>query len=224
MGQKISRRVPQSSLPGTLGFFVRSRDNGSGQSSIFLVTCGHILAAYTEWALEDPIICSETSALIATVDRCLHTENDPIDVGIASPVIDPVWVDCVKLEEGLYLNGYRSLQEIRDRWNTDIPFEVRRTGATSGQVVGTIRDVGLVLTTKHPTPSCHYDNLIMIETNDSQPFAQGRDSGGLVYDKEGYAIAMILFGTGEGVTYALPVDLILQRLELDLVCQSLAVV
>jgi hypothetical protein len=68
-----------------------------------------------------------------------------------------------------------------------------------------------------------FDDQIEIEGAEAGPFSQGGDSGSLIVNKQGRAVALLFSGgdqggsNGRGLTYANPISKVLDHLKVDLV-------
>lgn len=104
----------------------------------------------------------------------------------------------------------------------------RVTGLTQGRI-NTIQEdraihYGLNLNNEGQTCSYRFSEMILIEGEEDKPFSRSGDSGSLIYDSEGYAIALLLGGVersgknGDGppLTFALPIDRVFDTLKIRL--------
>lgn len=104
----------------------------------------------------------------------------------------------------------------------------RVTGLTQGRI-NTIQEdgaihYGLNLNNEGQTFSYRFSEMILIEGEEKKPFSLQGDSGSLIYDSEGYAIALLLGGVrksgknGDGppLTFALLIDRVFDILNIRL--------
>lgn len=111
-------------------------------------------------------------------------------------------------------------------------FPVFKIGRTTKLTTGRIRGFNLGREIKYPyefnglKAKCKYSNLISIEGVGDNSFSQPGDSGSIVFDEDGSAIGLVIGGTqlggknNRGVTYALPIEIILKSFNLEIVTNS----
>jgi hypothetical protein len=103
----------------------------------------------------------------------------------------------------------------------------RTSGATLGRVKSVEQDRVWIDYDMGPSAgsivSLRFDNLIEIEGLGDEPFSEPGDSGSLILDEKGYAIAMLFAGgdiggtNGKGLTYAFPLQGALRRMKVELI-------
>jgi hypothetical protein len=156
--------------------------------------------------------------------------KDPIDAAIAivRPYKKPLINTCH------LLNGkYRKIKDIINiisSISTSIEsFPVFKIGKSTKLTIGKIKSFAVErplvykgFTYQGNEAVCSYTNLISIEGIGTKPFSRPGDSGALIFDEDGYAIALLIGGSPgggknkKGITYALPIETILNRLELEI--------
>jgi hypothetical protein len=167
----------------------------------------------------------------STLDHYDYAQvEDPIDAAIA--LVRPFLNQKCLTSMCNLLNGkYRTIEEIYDIQSQANPSEFhvfkigKSTKLTSGKIIGFAfqRHLNYDQYMYQGMPArCEYTNLIGIEGIGSKPFSQAGDSGALIFDEDGYAIALLIGGSkiggsnNKGITYAVPIETILNRLDLEL--------
>lgn len=95
----------------------------------------------------------------------------------------------------------------------------RTTGVTRGRVTAFEVDDVVV---EYDLGNVRFDDQIEIEGSGSEPFSDGGDSGSLIVDSGRFAVAQLFAGTdsggrnGMGLTYATPIQAVLDSLKVDL--------
>jgi len=95
----------------------------------------------------------------------------------------------------------------------------RTTGRTHGRVTAFELDNVVV---GYDLGNLRFDNQIEIEGAEDGPFSQGGDSGSAIVDEELKAVALLFAGgdqggsNGQGLTYANPIQTVLDTLKVDL--------
>jgi hypothetical protein len=95
----------------------------------------------------------------------------------------------------------------------------RTTGITHGRVTAFELDNVVVA---YDDGNLRFDNQLEIEGTGPGPFSQGGDSGSLIVDDTGRAVALLFAGgdtggaNGMGLTYASPIRVVLDALKVDL--------
>jgi hypothetical protein len=96
----------------------------------------------------------------------------------------------------------------------------RTTSVTRGRV--TAIELDDVIVGYEDLGALSFDDQIEIESLDDQPFSRGGDSGALVYREDGVALGLLFAGSesggpsGKGLTYANPIDQVLEILGVEL--------
>jgi hypothetical protein len=96
----------------------------------------------------------------------------------------------------------------------------RTTAVTRGRV--TAIELDDVVVGYEDLGALNVDDQIEIESLDDGPFSRGGDSGALVYRQDGVAIGLLFAGSesggrsGKGLTYANPIDQVLEILDVEL--------
>jgi hypothetical protein len=96
----------------------------------------------------------------------------------------------------------------------------RTTGVTRGRVTAFELDDVVVA---YDIGNVSFDDQIEIEGAGNTPFSDGGDSGSLIVDRGGYAVAQLFAGSdtggrnGRGLTYATPIQTVLRQLKVELI-------
>jgi hypothetical protein len=206
---------------GTLGAFVRSRDDGS----VLILSNNHVLANENKARKGDAILqpghfdggqnpAQKVGELLRFV-RLKKAGANLVDCAVASIDGD------IKFDQRT-LTGLGKLAGLGDAVlaeNDAVGKVGRTTGTTKGRVsafeldnVAVEYDIGVL----------KFDNQIEIESTDSSPFSQGGDSGSLIVDTNRRAVALLFAGSdqggsnGQGLTFANPIRSVLDALKVDL--------
>lgn len=97
----------------------------------------------------------------------------------------------------------------------------RTTGVTRGRITAIELD-DVVVGYGPELGDLRFDDQIEIEGLGGDPFSRGGDSGSLVYREDGVAVGLLFAGSetggqnGQGLTYANPIDVVLQSLGAEL--------
>jgi hypothetical protein len=208
---------------GTIGCFVNNVSDDD--KTILLLSNNHVLANENRGKKGDAIVqpgvadkgLNPTDA-VGTLDRFVRLQkasSNRVDAAVAvladgidhSPVISGIGkisgVGDADLSEG------KSVSKIG-----------RTTGLTSGKITAFEVDDIVV---GYDIGDLQFGNLIEIEGAADLPFAQGGDSGSLVVSEKKEAVGLV-FATsdqggsnGKGVTYANPLSLVLDKMQIRLI-------
>ena len=205
---------------GTLGAFV-TRASPGGDSELFALSNYHVLAGSLEAQPGDPVLQpGPADGGLAPGDRIGElTEvvnldaHEPAYTDAAIARLDRVPVDF-EYPVGRVVKTARAL-------GGEIVGKVGRTTAvTRGRV--TAIELDDVIVGYEDLGALSFDDQIEIESLDDGPFSRGGDSGALVYREDGVAIGLLFAGSesgghsGKGLTYANPIDQVLDILEIEL--------
>jgi hypothetical protein len=206
---------------GTLGAFVRSRDDGS----VLIVSNNHVLANENKAKKGDHIIQpgefdggQNPAAKVGELFRFVRLKKagaNLVDGAVAS-------IDGAIPFDHRTLTGLGKLAGLGDPVlaEDDAVGKVgRTTGTTKGRVSAfeldnVVVDYGLGV--------LKFDNQVEIESTGSDPFSQGGDSGSLIVDADRRAVAILFAGSdqggpsGHGLTFANPIRAVLDALKVDL--------
>jgi hypothetical protein len=207
---------------GTLGAFVtRAGPEGAGRH-LYALSNYHVLAGSPEARPGDVVLQpGPADGGLAPGDRIgeltqvvdLDTlEPSYTDAAIAR--LDRVPVDFEYPVVGRVVKTARAL-------GGEIVGKVGRTTAiTRGRV--TAIELDDVIVGYEDLGALNFDDQIEIESLDDGPFSRGGDSGALVYREDGVALGLLFAGSesggrsGKGLTYANPIDQVLDILGVEL--------
>jgi hypothetical protein len=206
---------------GTLGCFVRGRDDGS----VLILSNNHVLANENKAKKGDDILQpavfdggQESEHKVGELLRFVRLKKagtNFVDGAVASIG------GTIKFNHRT-LTGLGKLAGLGDPVlaEDDTVGKVgRTTGTTKGRVTAFELDNVVV---GYGLGYIKFDDQIEIEGADSDPFSQGGDSGSLIVDAGHRAVALLFAGgdqggsNGQGMTYANPIRAVLDALKVDL--------
>ncbi|KAB1072819.1 hypothetical protein [Methylobacterium planeticum] len=218
---------------GTIGCFGVSR-NGGG---IGILSNNHVLANTNRGVRGDIVLQPgrlDGGPRRGSVNQVatLH-EYVPIDFTPDAANL----VDCAfaLLSEGIGCDGCTmdvlstsprawTIGEPEDLIFDDVP--VQKVGRTTGFTEGTVEAVGVnnvkVQMIGGPRPKYALFNQQVAVAGISETFSKGGDSGSLICSRDGRPVALLFAGTktggrhGRGITYANPIQTVLNSLEIDI--------
>ncbi len=206
---------------GTLGAFVRARSDGA----TLILSNNHVLANENRakkgdailqpGRIDDGVTPADEVGALATFVRLKRTGKNLLDC--ASATLNPgIKLDFVGLDTLGHLSGLRD-ELLREK---EILRKVgRTTGVTRGQVTAIEMDNVLI---DYDLGTLRFDQQIEIEGAANHAFSAGGDSGSLIVDEAGHAVALLFAGgdqggtNGKGLTYANPLRPVLDALKVDL--------
>lgn len=209
---------------GSIGAFVRTREG-----ELRLLSNNHVLANENDAASGDRIIQpgrldggSKSKSAIGTLDRFIPLKPrgaNLLDAALAT-LDDGVRWNGTKLRYGRGLPTRLCGVAPHPADEGDIVIKVgRTTGVTRGRVTAFELDNVIV---GYDIGNLRFDDQIEIEGADEGPFCLGGDSGSLVVDPDGLAVALLFAGgdaggtNGMGLTYATPIGVVLGKLGVEL--------
>ncbi len=236
IGVSISRSE-ELAQAGTLGCFV----SRSGDTGILALTCAHVVLNRNQGKIGQDLILQPSTLDGGEVDDdqigILH-DYIPLKVdgeGSVDPSTPSTDAALIRVEAGIPLTHLGHIDDavspLKGYWDSlRIKTEsgsrraVYKLGRQTGLTAGTIETIGFQgIVNYKGAMQCTYPDMFTIEGSGSKPFSAPGDSGALIFNEEGYAVALLVGGTPKGgrndtgITYALPLDHILATLELDLV-------
>jgi hypothetical protein len=205
---------------GTLGGFVKKRRGGG----IHMLSNNHVLANENAAAVGDAILQpgpldggklkSKVGALSGFVALKAKSANK-VDSAIAE-IAKAIDTDPRRLRQIGLLRGVRG-KEVDE--GLRVAKVGRTTGVTRGRVTAfEVDDVVVAYTLGNVS----FNDQIEIEGIGSTLFSDGGDSGSLIVDSDGFAVAQLFAGSeqggrnGKGLTYATPIQTVLDSLRVDL--------
>jgi hypothetical protein len=204
---------------GTLGAFATDRKTGA----VGILSNNHVLANENRCKAGDAIL--QPGALdggkkkdkIASLSNWvpLKSHANHADCAFAS-LVEGIGFDAATLEGLGTLAGLRSAP-------LDIGDPVAKIGRTTGLTRGRVTAIEVDnLVINYDSVSMSFDRQIEIEGDEDLPFSLGGDSGSLIVDGGLYAGALLFAGSdqggsnGKGLTYANPLDTVLDLLDIKL--------
>jgi len=207
---------------GTLGCFVKRRTDGD----LLILSNNHVLANENDAKAGDTILQrgafdggkrpNDAAGTLAAFVRIRTTGANTVDCAVASTKSG---IDCnVSLIKGIGTlagQGAAFLDE-----GTEVAKLGRTTGVTHGKVTAFELD-NVVIT--YDIGDVSFDNQIEIEGAGNAAFSAGGDSGSLIVDADDRGVALLFAGgdqggsNGKGLTYANPLQAVLDALKVDLV-------
>jgi hypothetical protein len=207
---------------GTLGGFVRSRDDGS----VLMLSNNHVLANEGRAKKGDPIL--QPGALdsggnpghrVGTLSRFTRLKSKGANLAdCAVAAIDPE-IDF----DAQTLTGLGKLSGLADVLFTEGD-QVCKIGRTTGKTIGRVTAFELDdLVVEFGIGLIRFNNQVEIESSGAHPFSQDCDSGALIVDTDRRAVGLLFAGSdqggsnGKGLTFANPVRSVLDALQVELV-------
>ena len=206
---------------GTLGGFVRSRDDGS----VLILSNNHVLANENKGKKGDSVLQpgdydggKNPEDKVGELLRYVRFKREGTNlVDCAVSTIDPgVEYDTRTL------TGMGKLAGLGDAILAEDD-AVRKVGRTTGKTEGRVTAFELDNVVVHfDTGLLQFDNQVEIEGAGDTPFSLGGDSGSLIVDADRRAVALLFAGVdhggtnGKGLTYANPLRTVLDALKVDL--------
>jgi hypothetical protein len=206
---------------GTLGGFVRSRDDGS----VLILSNNHVLASENRARKGDHILQpghfdggedpGQKAGELLRFIKLKKAGANLVDGAVAS-------IDGGIEFDHRTLTGLGKLTGLGDPVlaEDDAVGKVgRTTGTTKGRVTAFELDNVVI---EYDLGLLKFDNQVEVEGADSGPFSQGGDSGSLIVDAGHRAVALLFAGSdqggsdGKGLTFANPIRLVLDALKVDL--------
>lgn len=207
---------------GTLGAFVRSRLGGEP----LILSNNHVLANENQAKAGDAILqpgkldggqlAHDRVGSLAGFIKLRRTSANRIDAATAS-IEAGIEINAAKLAPFGRLHGVGPTF-------LDEGAEVRKVGRTTGATKGRVTAIELDhLIVGYDVGDLRFDGQIEIEGNGTKAFSDGGDSGSLIVNPNGLAVALLFAGTsdggsnGRGLTYANPIHAVLDALKVELV-------
>lgn len=207
---------------GTLGGFVRSRDDGS----VLILSNNHVLANENKGKKGDPVLQpgaddggrnpeDKVGELLRFVSLKREGTN-LVDCALAT-------IDSSVEYDTRTLTGMGELAGLGDAILAEDD-AVRKLGRTTVKTDGRVTAFELDdVVVQFNTGLLRFDNLVEIEgAGDDTPFSLKGDSGSLIVDADRRAVGLLFAGgdqggtNGKGLTYANPLRTVLDALKVDL--------
>jgi hypothetical protein len=205
---------------GTLGCFVRGRADGA----TLILSNNHVLADENRAKAGDAVLqpgpldggkADDAVGKLAAFVKLKRVGANLVDCAVAT-VSDSVKFNATTLSGigKLAGRGAAFLDE-----GTAVAKVGRTTGTTRGRV--TAFELDNVIVT-YDAGDLRFDNQLEVEGAEEDGFSDGGDSGSLIVDEDGRAVALLFAGgdiggaNGKGLTYANPIGSVLDALKVDL--------
>ncbi|HEX3528391.1 MAG TPA: hypothetical protein VH988_15110 [Thermoanaerobaculia bacterium] len=207
---------------GTLGSFVRSR----ADSATLILSNNHVLANENRAKKGDLILQpghfdqgmapADVVGSLASFVRLKRSGNNLLDCA-AAKINQGIEFDFQGLDSVGRLTG---LSDELLREGQMVHKVGRTTGVTRGRVTAIEMDNVLI---DYDLGTLRFDQQIEIEGADDVAFSAGGDSGSVIVDDTGRAVALLFAGgdqggeNGKGLTYANPLRPVLEAMKVDLI-------
>lgn len=144
-----------------------------------------------------------------------------VDAAIAK-VKNPNLVRLDEIKGVGKLQGYYNKDNIK---NINPNLRFTKLGQKTGQTWGKLATFPTKFTMRYSDElvNCKFEDIITFEAAENDRFGDHGDSGSLIVDENGYAVALLFAGSERGgrknlgITYAIPIYTILKELNVDLV-------
>jgi hypothetical protein len=221
---------------GTIGCLVRKR----GNSQLLILSNKHILASSSDAQENDSIIIFreeynwitrlkrllfissgkvEEIAFLKEYIELINNKDNLVDAAIAyvqnSEILEKYSIDKFGIFKGFYEKEvFESREDIYD-------ISLSKRGMKSGLTQGNITAFNLKQKINYPNNQAHsFIDIIEIQSKGFKPFSRPGDSGAVIFDNEGYAVALLFAGSRSGMTYAIPISTVLKSLDIEIVTCS----
>ncbi|MFO1095873.1 MAG: hypothetical protein U0992_21590 [Planctomycetaceae bacterium] len=205
---------------GTLGCFVKDRSD----DRVYMLSNNHVLANENEASKGDAILQPgyldggrKPADVVAKLSRFIRLSASR-----------PTLVDCAIAEIGHTIkyggNKLRGLGTITGLGNAaDVGDKVSKLGRTTSITHGKVTAIEVdQVVVNYDLGNVTFDGQIEIEGVNDQLFSDGGDSGSLIVNEDLEGVALLFAGSdqggsnGHGLTYANPLQEVLDRLKVDL--------
>jgi hypothetical protein len=200
---------------GTLGCFVIGRGTAG---RVMLLSNNHVLANENNARTGDSIIQpgpadfgqhpADTIGHLAKFVR-LKRRGNAVDAAIAT-LADAVAYHPAPRQ------GLKKLAGIRQE-PLDMGELVYKVGRTTGRTEGRISAIEVDISIGYDMGFLEFTGQIEVAPTANKPFSQGGDSGALIVDGQYRAVGLLIAGNDDDVTYANPIQAVLDALNIQLV-------
>lgn len=210
---------------GTLGAFVTRTSpgdrNGARDQQLYALSNYHVLAGSPEARPGDVVLQpGPADGGLAPGDR-IGELTQVVNLDAAEPAYtDAAIARLDQVPVDLEYPVGRVLKTARALGGETVGKVGRTTSVTRGRV--TAIELDDVIVGYEDLGALSFDDQIEIESLDDDPFSRGGDSGALVYREDGVALGLLFAGSesgghsGKGLTYANPIDHVLDILGIEL--------
>lgn len=208
-------------LAGTFGALVRKNAGGK----LYALSNNHVFADCNHTSVGQPILSpagmDARAGLRAPSEICRHSEIVELRSGapaLVAPCREDIAIaevpdgDAVSSWQGDDEDGYDTPTDTTD---PATGLRVKKFGRTTGLTFGTMQSVQVRLSLPYQSQNFRalvwFQDVWMIRSNDSDPFALGGDSGSLVVTEDGDKVVGILFATSNKGAFGIviPIDRVL---------------
>lgn len=224
IGSSISDVHPSFSSAGTLGCFVSGRKS---PHYLGMLTNNHVIADENGNSSGDPVVQQGTldggtraANLVGELWKFIKLRkntSNTVDAAVGA-IYDDVNIDELTVGTLGDLSGIGNVRTLPQK------AVVHKVGRTTGQTKGRVTafDIDNVLV-DYGIGELSFNSQIEIEGTGNSAFSASGDSGSMIVDSQRRAIALLFAGgdvggsNGKGLTYANPIDIVLDALDVDLV-------
>lgn len=206
---------------GTLGAFVTRPSPVGGDGSLYALSNYHVLAGSPEARPGDVVLQpGPADGGLAPGDR-IGELTQVVDLDTLEPsYTDAAIARLDRVPVNFEYPVGRVVKTARALGGETVGKVGRTTAVTRGRV--TAIELDDVIVGYEDLGALSFDDQIEIESLDDGPFSRGGDSGALVYREDGVALGLLFAGSesggrsGKGLTYANPIDQVLDILGVEL--------
>lgn len=206
---------------GTLGAFVTRAGPLVGDGSLYALSNYHVLAGSPEARPGDVVLQpGPADGGLAPGDR-IGELTQVVDLDALEPsYTDAAIARLDRVPVDFEYPVGRVVKTARALGGETVGKVGRTTSVTRGRV--TAIELDDVIVGYEDLGALSFDDQIEIESLDDGPFSRGGDSGALVYREDGVALGLLFAGSesggrsGKGLTYANPIDQVLEILGVEL--------
>lgn len=224
IGSSISDIQTSFISAGTLGCFVSGRKS---PHYLGMLTNNHVIADENGNSSGDPVIQqgtldggSRSANLVGELWRYIKLRKNAtntVDAALGA-IYDDVDIDALTIGTLGDLKGIGNVRTLPQR------AVVHKVGRTTGQTRGRVTafDIDNVLV-DYGIGEVSFNGQIEVEGTGNKAFSASGDSGSMIVDSQRRAIGLLFAGgdvggsNGKGLTYANPIDTVLDALDVDLV-------
>jgi hypothetical protein len=211
----------------------------------YLITAGTIGAIATEKKSKRPVILSNNHVLAnennaKAGDAILQAGSHDggkrpkdviakltkwVDLVINRPNLLDAAIAAVEKSVAIEPSDYKGIGALKGVYRDALVpgLAVAKIGRTTGLTHGRISAIEVDnVVVDYDIGKISFNNQVEIESTEGGSFSAGGDSGSLILDKQNRACALLFAGSergganGRGLTYANPIDIVLQRLAIEL--------
>ncbi|MFN6516587.1 MAG: hypothetical protein RMY29_019065 [Nostoc sp. CreGUA01] len=189
----------------------------------FLSLFQSVPPAYSDSVTRDEQRSSSINEIAVLTDYIdlIEDGTNLVDAAIAK-VNNPKLVRLNEIKDVGKLKGYHNKDSIK---NLDPSLKFTKLGQKTGQTWGKLRTFPTQFSMRYSDEfaNCKFEDIMTFEAAENSRFGDHGDSGSLVVDENGYAVALLFAGSEKGgrknlgITYGIPIYTILKELDVELV-------